>query len=182
MRVVAAELPGVLVLEPRAYADHRGSFYESWNARVFAEATGVSAEFVQDNHAYSVRNVLRGLHYQVVQPQGKLVRVAAGTVFDVVVDLRRASPTFARWTSIEISAENRRQVWVPPGFGHGYLALSDAATVLYKTTEYWVPEYDRAICWNDPDLAIDWPLVDGGPIVAERDAGAPKLRDAEVYP
>jgi dTDP-4-dehydrorhamnose 3,5-epimerase len=181
MRVVPSELPGVLILEPRVYSDHRGCFYESWNARAFADAAGIADEFVQDNHAYSVRNVLRGIHYQVVQPQGKLVRVAAGTVFDVVVDLRRSSPTFARWVSIEISAENRRQVWVPPGFGHGYLVRSPAATVLYKATEYWIPEYDRCIRWNDPDIAIDWPLADGDPVLSDRDAGAPGLRDAEVY-
>lgn len=182
MRVIPTELSGVLILEPRAYSDHRGFFYESWNARVFAEATGTSAEFVQDNHAFSVRNVLRGIHYQAVQPQGKLVRVVAGAVFEVVVDLRRSSSTFGRWVSIELSAENRRQVWVPPGFGHAYLVRSPEATVLYKATQFWIPEYDRSIRWDDPDIAVDWPLVEGDPILSERDAEAPSLRDAEVYP
>lgn len=181
MKVTPTELSGVFVLEPRVYSDLRGCFYESWNARVFAAATGISAEFVQDNHACSVGNALRGIHYQVVQPQGKLVRVVSGAVTEVAVDLRRSSPTFARWVSIDISADNRRQVWVPPGFGHGYLVRSAAATVLYKTTQYWIPEYDRGIRWDDPDIAIDWP-IDGDPILSERDLEAPRLRDAEVYP
>ena len=181
MKVIPTRLPEVFVLEPRVFLDHRGSFYESWNARVFEEATGIPVDFVQDNHACSARNVLRGLHSQVVRPQAKLVRVASGDVLDVVVDLRRSSSTFGRWVSVELSADNRRQVWVPPGFGHGYLVRSAAATVLYKTTEYWVPEYERGIRWDDPDLAVDW-AVDGDPILAQRDMEAPRLRDAEVFP
>ena len=181
MKVIPTELREVLVIEPRVYFDARGCLYESWNARSFARATGLSVDFVQDNHACSMRNVLRGIHYQVVQPQGKLVRVVSGSVLDVVVDLRRASPAFGRWVSFELSADNRCQAWIPPGFGHGYLVRSAEATVLYKTTEYWIPEYDRAIRWDDPDLAIAWGLEEA-PILAKRDMEAPRLRDAEVFP
>lgn len=181
MKVIPTQLPEVLVLEPRVFFDHRGCFYESWNARTFAQATGVLVDFVQDNHVCSVRNVLRGIHYQVVQPQGKLVRVVSGSVLDVVVDLRRSSPAFGRWVSFELSADNRSQAWVPPGFGHGYLVRSATATVLYKTTEYWIPEHERCIRWDDPDLAVAWG-PDGAPVLAERDREAPWLRDAEVFP
>ena len=180
MKVVATALPEVLVLEPRVFEDRRGHFFESWNARTFARATGLSVGFVQDNHSHSVRNVLRGIHYQVVRPQGRLVRVVEGTVLDVAVDLRRSSPKFGRWVSTELSAENRRQAWIPPGFGHGFLVRSEAATFLYKATEYWIAEHDRSLRWNDPQLAIDWGVA--APILADRDADAPLLADAEVFP
>jgi dTDP-4-dehydrorhamnose 3,5-epimerase len=180
MKVTATALPEVLVLEPRVFADRRGHFFESWNARSFARATGLSVEFVQDNHSQSVRNVLRGIHYQVVRPQGRLVRVVEGTVLDVAVDLRRSSSTFGRWAAQELSAENRRQVWIPPGFGHGFVVRSEAATFLYKATEYWFAEHDRSLRWNDPRLAIDWGV--SAPILADRDAAAPLLADAEVFP
>jgi dTDP-4-dehydrorhamnose 3,5-epimerase len=153
---------------------------ESYNARRFRDATGVDADFVQDNHSRSVRGVLRGIHYQLVRPQGKRVRVAAGRVFDVVVDLRRSSPRFGHWVGIELSEQNRHQLWVPPGFGHAFLVLSDNADFLYKTTEYWHREHDRAVRWNDPTLAIQWPFA-GEPILAAKDAAAPLLAQAEVF-
>jgi dTDP-4-dehydrorhamnose 3,5-epimerase len=181
MKVIETALPGVLLLEPQAFGDERGFFMESWNARTFREATGVDATFVQDNHSRSARGVLRGLHYQVVEPQGKLVRVVAGEVFDVAVDLRRASPTFGRWAGVRLSAENRRQLWIPPGFAHGFLVTSGSADFLYKTTAYWRGEHDRALAWNDPRLAIDWPLDGAVPIVAARDAAAPGLDAAEAF-
>jgi dTDP-4-dehydrorhamnose 3,5-epimerase len=157
--------PGVVVMEPKVFGDERGFFFESYNARRFSELTGVEASFVQDNHSRSDKNVLRGLHYQIRQPQGKLVRVIAGEVLDVAVDLRRSSPNFGRWTAVALSAENRRQVWIPAGFAHGFLVLSDSAEFLYKTTDYWAPEHERCIRWNDPRLAIDWQL-DGEPKVS----------------
>jgi dTDP-4-dehydrorhamnose 3,5-epimerase len=181
MKVSAAGLPGVLVLEPRVFGDARGFFFESWNAARFRAATGADVEFVQDNHSRSARNVLRGIHYQVVRPQGKLVRVVSGAVFDVAVDLRASSAHFGRWVGVELSAENQRQMWVPPGFGHGFLVLSEMADLLYKTTDYWVPEYDRALAWNDPALGVAWPLA-GPPILVERDARAPLLAAAETFP
>ena len=181
MKVTETGLPGVLVLEPKVFGDERGFFMESWNARAFREATGVDATFVQDNHSRSARGVLRGLHYQVVRPQGKLVRVVAGEVFDVAVDLRRSSPTFGRWTGVRLSAENRRQLWIPGGFAHGFLVISESADFLYKTTEYWHGEHDRALAWNDPRLAIDWPLGGAAPVLAARDAAAPGLDAAEVF-
>ena len=180
LKVTPTRLPGVLVVEPRVFEDARGSFFESFNARVFAEATGVDATFVQDNQSSSLRNVLRGLHYQVEKPQGKLVRVLRGAIFDVAVDLRRSAPTFGQWVGVELTAENRRQLWVPPGFGHGFLATSDVAEVAYKTTEYWYGAHDRSLRWNDPLLGIDWPL-DGEPLLAAKDIAAPLLADAELY-
>jgi dTDP-4-dehydrorhamnose 3,5-epimerase len=180
MKVTPTVLPEVLLLEPRVFGDERGFFMESWNARTFREATGLDVAFVQDNHSRSARNVLRGIHYQVVQPQGKLIRVVAGSVFDVAVDLRRSSPRFGQWVGVELSAQNRLQMWIPPGFGHGFLVTSDAADFLYKTTEYWVAEFDRALRWNDPSIGIDWPLV-GEPILAGRDAQAPLLAAAETF-
>jgi len=181
MRVLPAALGGVLVFEPQVHTDDRGFFFESFNARRFAELTGLKPNFVQDNHSKSVKNVVRGLHYQLARPQGKLVRVVAGAVFDVVVDLRRDSPSFGRWAGTELSAENRRQVWVPPGFAHGFVTLSDSAECLYKVTDYWSPQDERTLLWNDPALRIDWPL-DGPPIVSEKDrAGAP-LHAIEVFP
>lgn len=180
MKVTPTELPEVLILEPRVFADDRGLFFESWNELAFAQSTGMDVPFVQDNHSYSRRDVLRGIHYQVVRPQGKLVRVAAGTVLDVAVDLRRSSPTFKRWVAFELSADNHRQLWIPPGFGHGFVVRSDSAVFLYKTTEYWVSEHDRSLRWNDPQLAIDWGLG-GEPVLAAKDAAAPLLSAAEVF-
>jgi dTDP-4-dehydrorhamnose 3,5-epimerase len=181
MKVTPTALPEVLLLEPTVFGDERGFFMESYNARRFRDATGAEAEFVQDNHSRSVRDVLRGIHYQVVRPQGKLVRVAAGRVFDVAVDLRRSSPRFGRWVGVELSDRNNHQLWVPPGFGHAFLVLSESADFLYKTTEYWYREHDRSLRWNDPTLAIDWPLA-GEPLLAAKDAAAPLVADAEVYP
>ena len=175
LKVTATALPGVLLLEPQVFGDSRGFFLESYNERVFREATGLQVAFVQDNHSRSARNVLRGIHYQVVRPQGKLVRVANGAAFDVAVDLRRSSPTFGRWVGAELSAENHKQMWIPPGFGHGFLVLSESADFLYKTTDYWVAEYDRAVRWNDATLAIDWPLHGTAPIVSAKDGAAPAL-------
>jgi dTDP-4-dehydrorhamnose 3,5-epimerase len=180
MNVVRTAIPEVRILEPKVFGDARGFFLESWNARAFAIA-GIRADFVQDNHSRSTRNVLRGLHYQVLQPQGKLVRVVLGEVYDVAVDLRRSSPTFGRWIGERLSAENKRMAWIPAGFAHGYLVLSDFAEVLYKATGYYAPEHERSIAWNDPDLAIDWPLT-GAPMLSAKDAAGARFRDAEVYP
>lgn len=180
MKVTSTALPEVLLLEPRVFGDERGFFLESWNARTFREATGLDVTFVQDNHSYSTRGVLRGIHYQVVRPQGKLVRVVTGAVFDVAVDLRRSSPTFGRWVGFELSAQNKQQMWIPPGFGHGFVVLSESADFLYKTTDYWIGEHDRTVRWNDPKLAIDWPLP-GEPLLAPKDAGAPLLDAAEMF-
>jgi dTDP-4-dehydrorhamnose 3,5-epimerase len=180
MKVTSTALPEVLLIEPRVFPDDRGLFFESWNSRAFAAATGLHVEFVQDNHSLSKRDVLRGIHYQVVHPQGKLVRVAAGSVLDVAVDLRKSSARFGRWVSFELTDENHRQMWIPPGFGHGFVTLSDVATFLYKTTDYWYAEHDRSVRWNDPDLAIDWRLR-GDALLAPKDAAAPLLADAEVY-
>lgn len=180
VKVTHTELPEVLLLEPRVFSDERGFFFESWNARTFSDATGLTVDFVQDNHSFSRRGVLRGIHYQVVRPQGKLVRVAAGSVLDVAVDLRRSSPRFGQWVAIELSAENHRQLWIPPGFGHAFLVTSETAAFLYKTTDYWFAEYDRGLRWSDPALGIDWRLR-GEPVLAPKDASAPLLADAEVF-
>ena len=158
MKVITTPLEGLLVIEPRVFGDERGFFYESYNARQFAEATGVTANFVQDNHSRSRRGVLRGLHYQIQQPQGKLVRVTAGAVYDVAVDIRQHSPTFGQWYGAELSAENMRQMWIPAGFAHGFVVTNEYAEFLYKTTDYWAPEHERAILWNDPAIGIGWPL------------------------
>lgn len=181
MKVTPTALPEVLILQPKVFGDERGFFMESWNARTFRGATGLDVQFVQDNHSRSVKNVLRGIHYQLVKPQGKLVRVVTGSVFDVAVDLRKSSPNFGKWVGVALSAENRRQLWVPPGFGHAFLVLSDFADFLYKTTEYWIEDYDRSIFWNDPSLAIDWPLDGQVPVLALKDAAARRLQDAEVF-
>ncbi|MFM7107344.1 MAG: dTDP-4-dehydrorhamnose 3,5-epimerase [Planctomycetaceae bacterium] len=179
MNVTRTDVDGVLVLEPRVFGDARGFFFESFNQRAFERAVGGPATFVQDNHSRSARGVLRGLHYQVMRPQGKLVRVAAGTVFDVAVDIRRGSPTFGRWVGVELSAENKRQLWIPPGLAHGFLVRSESADFLYKTTDYYCPEHERCIRWDDPALAIDWGL-DGPPVVSEKDArGGPFPPPAE---
>ena len=181
MNVRATSVPDVLVVEPKVFGDARGFFFESYNEKALAAAVGRPLSFVQDNHSLSSRGVLRGLHYQLPHPQGKLVRVVRGEVFDVAVDLRRASPTFGRWVGETLSAENKRQLWIPEGFAHGFVVLSDAAEFLYKTTDYWYPEHERTILWNDPDLAIPWPLS-GPPLLAAKDANGVRLADAETYP
>jgi dTDP-4-dehydrorhamnose 3,5-epimerase len=183
LKVTPTALPEVLVIEPRVFGDDRGFFFESYNRSAFAKATGVDDEFVQDNHSRSAQGVLRGLHYQIRQPQGKLVRVTSGRVFDVAVDLRRNSPRLGRWAGVELSAENKKQFWVPPGFAHGFLVLSDHADFLYKTTEYYAPEHERAVAWNDPELAIEWPLHElrRPPVLSAKDAAAPLWREAEIF-
>lgn len=181
MKVTPTSMPEVLVFEPTVFGDDRGFFYESYNARQFSQMTGLSANFVQDNHSRSAKNVLRGLHYQIRQPQGKLVRVVSGSIFDVVVDIRASSPFFGRWIGVELSAENRRQLWVPPGFAHGFVVTSASAECLYKTTDYWSPEHERSILWNDPALAIEWPLS-GDPMLSGKDSQGKLLADAEVFP
>jgi dTDP-4-dehydrorhamnose 3,5-epimerase len=180
VNVAPAAIPDVLVLEPEVFGDSRGFFLESWNKRAFA-AAGIDIDFVQDNHSRSDRNVLRGLHYQLRQAQGKLVRVIAGEIYDVAVDIRRGSPTFGRWVGVALSARNHRMAWIPPGFAHGFLVVSEAAEVLYKTTAYYAPELERTIAWNDPELAIDWPLV-SAPVLSAKDGAGTRFRDAEVYP
>ena len=181
MKAIPTELPGVIVLEPKVFGDDRGFFFESYNRRAFREATGLDPDFVQDNHSRSARNVLRGLHYQVRQPQGKLVRVTTGEVYDVAVDLRRSSPTFGRWVGLTLSAANHRMLWVPEGFAHGFVVTSDHAEFLYKTTDYYAPEHERSLLWNDPALGIAWP-VEGTPLLKPRDAAAPPLASAETFP
>jgi dTDP-4-dehydrorhamnose 3,5-epimerase len=180
MKVVPTAIADLLVLEPRVFGDERGYFYESFNARAFRTLTGVDANFVQDNHSKSAKNVLRGLHYQIEQPQGKLVRVTAGSVFDVAVDLRRSSVTFGQWVGVELSAENKRQFWIPPGFGHGFVVTSESAECLYKTTDYWAPEHERSIAWNDPAIGIVWPMTEP-PILSAKDQQGKSLGTAEVF-
>jgi dTDP-4-dehydrorhamnose 3,5-epimerase len=180
MKIIPTPLAGLVLLEPRVFGDERGFFYESFNARTFAELTGVQAAFVQDNHSRSAKNVLRGLHYQIEQAQGKLVRVSSGAVFDVAVDLRKSSATFGQWYGVELSADNKRQLWIPPGFGHGFMVTSEHAEFLYKTTDYWAPEHERAILWNDPAIGIEWPL-DGAPLLSAKDQAAVPLAAAEVF-
>jgi dTDP-4-dehydrorhamnose 3,5-epimerase len=180
VRVTPTALPDVLLIEPQVYGDERGFFFESWNRRAFAEA-GLEGEFVQDNHSRSGHNVLRGLHYQVEHAQGKLVRVCVGEVFDAAVDIRRSSPTFGRSVGMVLSAENQRMLWIPPGFAHGFLVVSESADFLYKTTDYWYPEHERTLLWSDAALAIAWPL-DGAPTVAAKDATGRPLASADVYP
>lgn len=180
MRATPTSIPDVRMIEPKVFGDNRGFSFESFNRHAFKEAIGIDISFVQDNHSKSAKNVLRGLHYQISQPQGKLIHVIAGEVFDVVVDLRKSSPTFRRWVSITLSAENKRMVWVPPGFAHGFFVISDIAEVLYKATDYWAPEFERSILWNDPALDIDWKLS-GEPILSAKDRAGQWLEDAEVY-
>ncbi len=181
MHVQKTAIPDVLIIEPKVFGDERGFFYESFNQKTLVEAAGITDNFVQDNHSRSAKNVLRGLHYQVKQPQGKLVRVVVGEVFDVAVDVRRSSPTFGLWVGVHLSAENKRMFWVPKGFAHGFLVLSDYAEFLYKTTDFYAPEYERSILWNDPDLGIAWPL-DGQPVLSAKDMAGVRLKDAEVFP
>ena len=181
MKVIRTSIPEVLIFEPQVFGDARGFLLESWNARRFCDAVGSSISFVQDNHSRSRRGVLRGLHYQIKQPQGKLVRVATGRVFDAAVDLRKSSPTFGRWAGAELSGDNHRQLWIPAGFAHGFLVLSDSADFLYKTTDYYAPQHERSVLWNDPAIGIDWPM-DGEPTLSAKDKAGALLRDAEVFP
>jgi dTDP-4-dehydrorhamnose 3,5-epimerase len=178
--VIPTQLPDVLILEPKIFGDDRGFFFESFNARDFQQATQCSLPFVQDNHSKSKKGVLRGLHYQIQHPQGKLVRVTQGSVFDVAVDLRRSSPYFGQWTGVELSAENQRQLWIPPGFAHGFLVTSDWAEFLYKTTDYWHPEHERSLLWSDPAIGIKWPLA-SSPQLAAKDAAAKYLAEADTF-
>jgi len=180
MKVIPTEIPEVLIIEPNVFGDQRGFFYESFNQKAWEEATGLQARFVQDNHSRSTKGVLRGLHYQIRQSQGKLVRVTVGEVFDVAVDIRRSSPTFKKWVGVRLSAKNKRQLWVPQGFAHGFLVVSEVAEFLYKATDYYAPEHERGIVWDDPELAIEWPLTEA-PVVSAKDKNAPFLRDAEVF-
>ena len=180
MIVVLTKISDVLIIQPQIFGDERGFFLESFNQKIFCEKTGLNVEFVQDNHSRSVQNVLRGLHYQIQQPQGKLIRVVAGKILDVAVDIRRNSPTFGQWVSCYLSAENRHQLWVPAGFAHGFLVVSEMAEVLYKSTDYYAPQYERSIRWDDPDLSINWNL-DAAPILSSKDKAGALLKDAEVY-
>lgn len=181
MKIVETKLPGVLLVEPVVFGDDRGFFMETWNKREL-EAAGFAFQFVQDNHSRSAKGVLRGLHYQINQAQGKLVRVVSGAVYDVAVDLRRSSPTFGQWVGAVLSADNKKMLWVPPGFAHGFLTLTDHADFLYKCTDYYAPSEERCIRWNDPDIAIDWPLNDMEPQLSAKDAAGKLLSEAEVYP
>jgi dTDP-4-dehydrorhamnose 3,5-epimerase len=180
MQIQTTFIPDVLIIEPKVFGDERGFFYESFNARKFEELTGVATTFVQDNHSKSAKNVLRGLHYQLQQTQGKLVRVVAGEVFDVAVDIRKSSPTFGHWVGVVLSGENKRQLWVPPGFAHGFMVTSESAEFLYKTTDYWAPEFERGILWNDPAIGIEWPL-DGTPMLSGKDQVGKPLAEADVF-
>jgi dTDP-4-dehydrorhamnose 3,5-epimerase len=178
--IVLTKISDVLIIQPQIFGDERGFFLESFNQKIFCGKTGLNVEFVQDNHSRSVQNVLRGLHYQIQQPQGKLIRVVAGKILDVAVDIRRNSPTFGQWVSCYLSAENRHQLWVPAGFAHGFLVVSEMAEVLYKSTDYYAPQYERSIRWDDPDLSINWNL-DAAPILSSKDKAGALLKDAEVY-
>lgn len=181
MNVIPTRLPEVLVIEPKVFSDDRGFFYESFNAQAFAEATGSTLQFVQDNHSHSTRGVLRGLHYQIERAQGKLVRVTAGEVLDVAVDIRRSSPNFGQWVAMRLSARLARQLWIPPGFAHGFVVLSESADFLYKTTDYYAPSAERCIRWDDPQLAIDWEL-EGAPILSAKDQNGKALHEADLFP
>ncbi|KAB8054812.1 dTDP-4-dehydrorhamnose 3,5-epimerase [Janthinobacterium rivuli] len=180
MKLISTHIPDLLILEPKVFGDERGFFFESFNQRQFKELTGLDVDFVQDNHSRSAKNVLRGLHYQIQQPQGKLVRVVQGKVFDVAVDLRRSSPTFGQHVGLELSAENKRMFWIPPGFAHGFVVLSETAEFLYKTTDYWAPEFERSLLWSDPALAIAWPL-DGVPQLSAKDQAGKSFDAAECF-
>jgi dTDP-4-dehydrorhamnose 3,5-epimerase len=181
MQVVPTAIPDLFEIEPKVFGDDRGFFYESFNQRRFTEMTGVTDSFVQDNHSKSARNVLRGLHYQIRQPQGKLVRVVAGEVLDIAVDIRKSSPNFGNWVGVNLTAENKKMLWIPKGFAHGFVVLSETAEFLYKTTDYWAPEHERCIIWNDPDLAIDWQLGNATPLLSAKDQAGKLLKDAEIF-
>lgn len=180
MKAVATSIPDVLIIEPKVFGDDRGFFFESFNRRVFADLVGRDINFVQDNHSRSAHNVLRGLHYQIQHPQGKLVRVISGKVFDVTVDIRRSSPTFGKHVTVELSAENKRMLWIPEGFAHGFVVISDSAEFLYKTTDYWYPEHERSLKWDDPALQIDWPL-NTAPLLSGKDTQGKPLAEAELF-
>ena len=180
MKVIETSIPDVLIIEPKVFGDERGFFYESFNAAAFEAATGLKRQFVQDNHSKSQRGVLRGLHYQIQQPQGKLVRVVAGEVFDVAVDLRKSSPSFGRWVGTHLSAQNQRQLWIPEGFAHGFVVLSESAEFLYKTTDYYAPAHDRSLLWNDPQIGIDWPFTEQ-PQLSQKDIDGKVLSEAELF-
>lgn len=179
MNIIPTDIPDVLIIEPKVYGDERGFFYESYNRRIMTDA-GIPDDFVQDNHSRSARGVLRGLHYQIQQTQGKLVRVIAGSVYDVAVDLRKSSPHFGKWVGMELTADNKRMAWIPPGFAHGFVVTSDTAEFLYKTTDYWAPQFERSLLWNDPALGIDWP-ISGEPVIAAKDAAGLPLSRCEVF-
>jgi dTDP-4-dehydrorhamnose 3,5-epimerase len=183
VRFLPGSLPGLLIIEPKVFGDERGFFMETYQARRFSDA-GIDLNFIQDNHSGSGKGTLRGLHYQIQQAQGKLVRAVVGEIFDVAVDLRRSSPTFGKWEGFQLSADHKQQLWIPPGFAHGFYVLSDWAEVIYKATDYYAPEWERTLLWNDPELGIDWPLEggDGQPIISPKDAAGKRLREAEVYP
>lgn len=180
MKIIQTEIPDVLIIEPQVFGDERGFFFESYNEKALLEKAGISAHFVQDNHSRSAKNVLRGLHYQIQQPQGKLVRVVEGVVFDVAVDLRKSSKTFAQWVGVHLSAENKQQLWIPAGFAHGFVVLSDYAEFLYKTTDFYAPQHERSILWNDPNIGVDWQIQEE-PILSNKDKAGKLLQDAEVY-
>jgi dTDP-4-dehydrorhamnose 3,5-epimerase len=180
IQVTSTSLPEVKIIEPKVFGDARGFFFESFNSHEFAEHVQADVEFVQDNHSRSAKGVLRGLHYQIQRAQGKLVRVVEGEVFDVAVDVRKSSPNFGKWEGLILSAQNHRQLWIPPGFAHGFVVLSDSAQFLYKTTDYWFPEHERSIAWNDPEIGIDWP-IDFEPLLAAKDAAGKRLSEAEVF-
>ncbi|CAC5342170.1 MULTISPECIES: dTDP-4-dehydrorhamnose 3,5-epimerase [Planktothrix] len=181
MTITPTKIPDVFIIEPKVFGDERGFFFESFNQKNFTEKTGITSEFVQDNHSRSVKGVLRGLHYQIQQTQGKLLRVIAGEIFDVAVDMRKSSPNFGEWVGCILSAENKRQFWIPPGFAHGFVVISDIAEVLYKTTDYYAPEYERSLLWNDPDLGIDWPLEGITPILSVKDQAGQPLKTADFF-
>lgn len=180
MKFIETDIPDVILIEPRVFGDERGFFFESFNHRLFEENTGLNPRFVQDNHSRSGKNVLRGLHYQIKQAQGKLVRVVAGEVFDVAVDIRKSSPHFGKWVGIILSAENKRSIWIPEGFAHGFLVLSDAADFLYKTTDFYAPAHERCVIWNDPDIGINWPIK-AEPVLAPKDRSGKRLAQADVF-
>ena len=182
MKVTPTRIPDILIFEPRVFHDNRGFFFESFNYQAFLAAIPTEVEFVQDNHSYSKHNILRGLHYQIQQPQGKLVRVTSGAVFDVAVDIRRSSSTFGQWVGETLSADNKRQLWIPAGFAHGFLVLSDQAEFLYKTTDYYAPHGERTLLWNDPELGIKWPQGESVPILSDKDMAGQLLKDAELFP
>lgn len=181
MKVTPTALPEVLIIEPKVFGDQRGFFFESFNQKAFNSATGLDAKFVQDNHSRSAKGVLRGLHYQIQQPQGKLVRVVRGSVFDVAVDVRKSSPNFGRWVGVALSEENHRQLWVPAGFAHGFLVTSDTAEFLYKTTDYYAPEFERCVAWNDPGIGVEWPLANAIPQLSCKDQAGESLMNAQVF-
>ena len=180
MKITPTKIPDVLIIEPKVFGDERGFFFESFNKKAFEEVAGITADFVQDNHSKSARGVLRGLHYQIKQPQGKLVRVCSGEVLDVAVDIRKSSATFGQWVGVTLSADNKRQLWIPPGFAHGFIVLSETAEFLYKTTDYYAPEHERCIRWNDDELAIDWQYSEE-PLVSEKDAKGSSFKEADFF-